>query len=149
MARFCPIKNGPALYLECKECDEKFCEKEVFYCMVVGSRGFTNYDFLCRKMDHLLCKKKDVVIVSGGAKGADTLAKKYAQEKGYFYKEFPANWDKYGKRAGYLRNREMHEYLSKGHYRGVVAFWDGKSKGTENMIKISKKSGIVVYIVKI
>lgn len=137
MARYCPQKEGPALYIDCKECDEKLCE--YFFCLVVGSRGFTDYDYFSKKLDYLLQNHAKAVIVSGGAKGADSLAERYAREKGFKLKVFPAQWDKYGKSAGYIRNKEMHEYLSKQKHRGVAAFWDGKSKGTKQSFQLAEE----------
>lgn len=85
---------------------------ETFYCLIVGSRSFSDYGLLAAKCDLLLRNWGSVVIVSGGARGADALAKRYAMDRGYCYKEFPADWDTYGRCAGYIRNRAMHEYIS-------------------------------------
>lgn len=137
MARYCIARNGPALYLDCQECTEKLCE--YFFCLVVGSRNFSDYEFMKKKLDHLLKNQPNVVIVSGGARGADFLAERYAKEKGYPLKVFPANWNALGKSAGYIRNEEMHSYISKAEKRGCVAFWDGKSKGTKHNFELVKK----------
>ena len=104
----------------------------MFYCLVVGSRTFNNYDLLQAKLDFLLQNKVKggITIVSGGARGADTLAELYAKKHNYHLKVFPADWNTFGKRAGYIRNKQMHEYISQFSERGVVAFWDYKSKGT-------------------
>lgn len=83
-------------------------DAEVFYCLMVGSRSFSDYEFFVTKCDHLLRNWKNIIIVSGGAYGTDALAKRYAADRHYAYKEFPADWDTYGKRAGYIRNRLMH-----------------------------------------
>ena len=85
---------------------------ETFYCLIVGSRSFSDSDLFVAKCDLLLRNWGSVVIVSGGARGADALAKRYAVDRGYCYMEFPADWDTYGRRAGYIRNRAMHEYIS-------------------------------------
>lgn len=112
-----------------------------FYCLVVGSRGFNDYSLMCEKLDFLLKDKKYVVIVSGGAKGADSLAERYAREHGHELKVFQANWDAYGKSAGYKRNEEMHLFISvpSGRERIVVAFWDGSSKGTAHNFELATK----------
>lgn len=146
MSKYCIAREGEALYLDCKDCEDRMCE--YFYCLVVGSRGFTDYQMMKEKLDFFLSKKDRVVIVSGGAKGADTLAERYAKEKGYPLKVFPANWDKYGKRAGYLRNYEMQTYISKADERGIVAFWDGKSRGTKQNFGMAEKHGIPLKIVR-
>lgn len=101
-----------------------------------------------KKLDHLLQNKEKVVIVSGGAKGADTLAEKYAAERNYPCSIFLADWDKNGKSAGFIRNREMHEYLSKQKERGVVAFWDGKSSGTANNFDLAKKYNNPIRVIR-
>ena len=111
---------------------------ETFYCLIVGSRYFSDYGLLAAKCDLLLRNWGSVVIVSGGARGADVLAKRYAMDRGYCYKELPADWDTYGRCAGYIRNRAMHEYISTHAKRGVIAFWDGKSRGTSQSFSLAK-----------
>lgn len=137
MSKFCIAKNAEALYLDCKECEDKWCE--AFVCLVVGSRTFNNYELLKTKLDQLLQNQSKIVIVSGGAKGADSLAERYAKEKGYPVRIFPADWDKYGKSAGYKRNEQMHQYIAKAERRGVVAFWQNNSKGTAHNFELTKK----------
>jgi hypothetical protein len=90
-----------------------------------------------------LVNQKDVEIVSGTAAGADTLGERYAQEKGYEVKKFPAQWDLYGKSAGYKRNQQMAEYAD-----GLIAFWDGKSRGTKHMIDIATNKGLKVRVIR-
>lgn len=145
MAVFCIEKEAYALYQECLECEDKLCN--YFFCLVVGSRDFCNYEVLKQKLDSLLQNKEKVIIVSGGARGADTLAKQYAVEKGYRYKEFPANWELYGKKAGFIRNEEMHKYIAKAKDRGCVAFWDGKSKGTKQNFSLAKQHNNQIKVI--
>ena len=147
MAKYCPEKQNYALYSDCKECEEKTCD--AFFCLVVGSRTFNDYALLSEKLDAFLKGKDKVVIVSGGAKGADALAERYAKDKGYPLKVFPANWDELGKRAGYVRNDEMHAYIAKMPHRGCVAFWDGKSKGTRHSLLLAKNYRNPMRIVKV
>lgn len=111
---------------------------ETFYCLIVGSRSFSDYELFAAKCDLLLRNWGSVVIVSGGARGADALAKRYAMDRGYCYKEFSADWNTYGRRAGYIRNRAMHEYISTHVNRGVIAFWDGKSRGTSQSFSLAE-----------
>ena len=108
--------------------------------IIAGSREFNDYDKLCKFCDHILQNQKEIEIVSGTAKGADKLGEKYATEKGYSIKRFPADWN-IGKSAGYLRNKEMAEYAD-----ALIAFWDGKSKGTKNMIDLAKKNNLKIKI---
>lgn len=82
-------------------------------------------------------------IVSGCARGADTLAIQYAKDNGYNLKKFQADWGTYGKSAGYRRNIQMAEYVTESGVEGIlVAFWDSKSKGTKHMIDIASKYNI-------
>lgn len=93
--------------------------------LIAGSRDFNDYKLLCRYMNYVLQKHKIDEIISGGARGADSLRERYAKDHNIPFKLFPANWDLYGKRAGYLRNVEMGKYC-----KAALIFWDGESKGT-------------------
>ncbi len=115
-----------------------------FYCIVAGSRTFNDYDLLEHKLNAFLSVKKHIdqahiVIVSGGAKGADALAERYAKEKGYELKVFKADWNLYGKSAGYRRNEQMHRYVSQFEDRGCVCFWNQISKGTTHNFILCEK----------
>lgn len=120
-----------------------------FYCLIVGSRSFSDYELFTAKCDLLLRNWGSVVIVSGGAQGADALAKRYAADRGYRYREFPADWDTYGRRAGYIRNRAMHEYISTHVNRGVIAFWDGKSRGTHQSFSLAESYSNPLRVVRV
>ena len=109
--------------------------------IIAGGRDFDDYETLCRVCDHMLSKQEDIEIVSGTANGADKLGERYAQERGYPIKHFPANWDEFGKAAGYLRNKEMADYGD-----ALIAFWDGKSRGTMHMINIANTKLLKVKI---
>ena len=110
--------------------------------IVAGTRYFNNYDLICKKLDYFLCNLEDIEIVSGTVSGAYSLGERYAKENNLVLKQFPANWDKYGKRAGYLRNSQMADYADY-----LVAFWNGKSKGTSHMINLAKEKGLKVRVV--
>ena len=103
--------------------------------VIAGGRDFTDYNMLCRALS-TYGGPEDLEIVSGGASGADTLGEKYAKEHGIDLKIFPAEWAKYGRAAGPIRNREMAEYCDQ-----ALIFWDGKSGGTANMIEQMKQLG--------
>ena len=120
-----------------------------FHCLIVGSRGYTDYASFKAKCDALLADKIDIEIVSGGASGTDAMAERYARERGYSLQIFPAEWSRYGKRAGYVRNREMHVYISTFAERGVIAFWDGQSKGTAQSFSLAKEFGNPIRVVRI
>lgn len=109
--------------------------------IIAGSRTFNNYEILLKACDFYLKKTTDIEIVSGGAKGADELGERYAEERGYLIKRFPADWNKHGKSAGYIRNGLMAHYSD-----ALIAFWDGKSKGTKNMIEQAKKNNLNIKI---
>jgi hypothetical protein len=110
---------------------------------VVGSRDFQDYALLCCTLDKIRARYPDCTLVSGGAQGADTLASQYSQEHGIPIRVFWADWNRYGKAAGPIRNREIVEAADI-----VVAFWDGKSRGTKSTISIAKSWGRKVQIVR-
>ena len=124
-------------------------ETNEFYCLIVGSRNFNEYELMKEKLDFLLKNKqeKHIVIVSGGANGADALAEKYAREYHYELVVFPADWTK-GKSAGYIRNDKMHKFIATKEDRGVVAFWDGQSKGTTHSFELAKKYNNPLKLIK-
>ena len=111
--------------------------------IIAGGRNFKNYSMLKRACDALFEKHPVTEIVSGAAKGADSLGQIYAIEKGIPLKNYPAEWDKYGKSAGYRRNEVMRDYAD-----ALIAFWDGQSKGTKHMIEIMQKVNKPVYVVR-
>lgn len=114
---------------------------EKFRVIIAGGRDFDDFRFLCKKCMFKLQDKTDVVIVSGAANGADKLGEKFAKFMGYEIKQFPANWDEFGKSAGYRRNKEMAEYAD-----ALIAFWDGKSKGTKHMIDLARERNLKVIV---
>lgn len=113
---------------------------EEFRVIIAGSRNFQDFELLEAKMDFFLSQvksEKKIVIVCGKAKGADILGERYGRKNGYEVREFPALWDTEGKSAGYRRNVRMAENAD-----ALVAFWDGKSRGTEHMISIAAKKNV-------
>ena len=111
--------------------------------IVAGGRDFENYNLIESELDKLFGDNQDVTVISGKALGADTLGEQYATSKGFKIDEYPANWKKYGKRAGMVRNKQMADNANM-----LVAFWDGKSKGTGNMIKEARKKKLKVKVVR-
>lgn len=108
--------------------------------LICGSRDWTDTQEIFEIIDSL---PSGSIVITGAARGADRIAEKLAKEKGLVVESYPANWDKFGKRAGYLRNIEM---LDQNPDR-VYAFPLGESKGTNHTIKESIKRGIptIVY----
>jgi hypothetical protein len=110
--------------------------------IIAGSRDFNDYERLKEACDSILSNITEIEIVSGTAKGADQLGERYAKERGYTIHKFPADWDKYGRSAGYKRNAQMAEFGTH-----LIAFWDGISKGTQMMIDLSKQKGLKVKVI--
>ena len=118
-------------------------EHESFSVIIAGSRGFSDYDLLCEKCDKIFSRRKPTAILCGEAKGADSLGKRYAKEHRIPIQSFPAQWDQYGEAAGMMRNKQMLAFAD-----ALVAFWDGESRGTENMLDIAANKGIPVRIIR-
>ena len=107
--------------------------------IVAGSRSFRDYEVLCKVLDEM----EITTIISGGARGADKLGERYANERGISLEQYPAQWDRYGNHAGFIRNVEMAENAD-----ALVAFWDGFSGGTLHMITVAKQRGLPVKVVR-
>ena len=110
---------------------------------VVGSRTFNDYELLKSKLDIIHKRRKITCIVSGGAKGADSLSERWAKENNIETLIFIPEWEKYGKKAGYLRNDDIIKNSD-----AVVAFWDEISKGTSHSINLAKKYDKPCLVVK-
>lgn len=132
----------------CLNLSEKYLNdyKEASRVIIAGGRDFENYEYMCEILNDLFynstySKKRDIKIISGMAKGADTLAIRYADEHHLTKILFPANWKSYPRIAGFLRNEDM---LSIATH--LIAFWDGKSSGTKHMIDIAQEKGIPIWV---
>lgn len=104
--------------------------------IIAGSRTFNDYHFFLQKINELAAQIDITEIISGMAKGPDLMGVQWGLQNNIPIQEFPANWDKYGKSAGYIRNVEMAEAADY-----LIAFWDGKSKGTKHMIDTMQRQG--------
>lgn len=126
---------------------KKHLHKNALKVIIAGGRDFKDYTRLFERVSFYLYEKtfedKPIVIVSGGAKGADSLGEKYAIEKNYKIVQFLPDWENNGKSAGHIRNREMGDFADY-----LIAFWDGKSLGTKGMIDYANYIGIPVRVVK-
>jgi hypothetical protein len=110
--------------------------------IIAGSRTFTDYKKLSEVCDQFLQDQTDIEIVSGAYyKGADKLGEQYAKERGYKITQFPADWKKFGRAAGPKRNEQMANYAD-----ALIAFWDGKSKGTKHMVEFAISRDLNVFI---
>ena len=135
---------------------------------IVGSRDFEDYEYLKNilvshiintdifketvrndlyersiKHDYIKYVSKHFKIISGGAKGADTLGERFAKDFNLDTLIFKPDWNMYGKSAGFVRNRKIIQNSDV-----VFAFWDGKSKGTKNSIDIAEELNKELHIVK-
>ena len=124
---------------------------EIFKVIIAGSREYTDYKALKEKVDKILARKvgegKEIVIISGCARGTDTLAIEYALEKGYPVERYPDDWS-LGKSAGCLRNIEMAKVAD-----ALIAFpkltESGYSRGTSHMIKEAEKRNLLVRVIPV
>ena len=111
--------------------------------IIAGGRDYDDYHRLVEECDRQLGGwfSDEVTIFSGHAPGADTLGEEYAAEREYKVKQFPALWHKHGRGAGPIRNRQM---VLKADV--LIAFWDGKSKGTNGIIHEALHEGLEVHV---
>ena len=115
--------------------------------IIAGSRSFADYEKLKSICDRIFPNQHSepsITILSGTSSGSDSLGERYAHERGYALQRLPADWKKYGKAAGPIRNRQMAENADV-----LIAFWNGRSKGTKNMIETAKKFGLIVETILI
>ena len=113
--------------------------------IIAGCRNFDDYALLKERCNDYLCEKMEthnVIIVSGHASGADALGERFAEEHGLQCEIHPADWGKYGRSAGPIRNAEMAEVSD-----ALIAFWDGQNPGTRSMIELARKKGLQVSVV--
>lgn len=107
--------------------------------IIAGSRGIGSYYFV---RDKIGASGFEITkVISGGAQGVDQLGEQYARDNGIRFDVFPAEWDKYGRAAGYVRNKQMSETAD-----ALIAIWDGQSPGTLHMIDIARDKGLPVYV---
>ncbi len=112
--------------------------------IIAGSRTITSMTDLEKAIEltNLNTSIRITTLICGMARGVDTLAYNWAKKQGIPIEEYPANWNLYGKSAGYKRNVQMAE-----NAEALIALWDGVSKGTKHMIDIAKERNLIVYIV--
>lgn len=107
--------------------------------IIAGGRDVTDYAIV----EQALCNIPwtPSVVLSGGARGADFLGEAWATYYGIPIERYPADWEQFGKSAGYRRNAQMAIKAD-----ALVALWDGKSKGTKHMIDLAMKYGLIIYV---
>jgi hypothetical protein len=114
--------------------------------IIAGGRDFTDADMMEARLYNILGGSVNIwpdVVISGMARGADTLGWEWAKAHGVEVIEMPADWARYGRSAGYRRNEEMARAATH-----LVAFWDGVSRGTSNMIGIARRDKLALRIVR-
>lgn len=112
--------------------------------VVAGCRDYNNYIEAKEYIDSCIAKlniQGEIIIISGGARGADKLGEQYAKEKGYKTEYYLPDWESYGRSAGPIRNAEM---AKAGDV--IICFWDGVSRGTKSMINSAKKHEKIVMV---
>ena len=116
--------------------------------LVCGGRHFKEYEILKLLLNEYLFENhllpSNIEIVSGNCDGADLLGERWAREKNIELKVFPAEWEKYGKSAGPIRNKQMIDYIKQFESKLVIAFASNNSIGTKNTIKLAKKENIPI-----
>lgn len=112
--------------------------------IVAGSRTFDDYKLLSDELDKVNNLFGISEIVSGTARGADSLGERYARAHNIPVKRFPAQWDTYGKSAGYRRNMEMAMYAD-----ACICFQVNNSRGTEHMINIASSKGLQLITIRL
>tara|TARA_B110000908_G_C10196109_1_gene422987 strand:- start:1015 stop:1371 length:357 start_codon:yes stop_codon:yes gene_type:complete len=112
--------------------------------IIAGGRDFTNFSVVENEFMRLFSdvENKDVEIISGLARGADALGVKLADMYELKLHKYPAQWDKYGKSAGYRRNAEMGAVATH-----LLVFWDQESKGTKHMIDVAVSKKLKLHII--
>jgi hypothetical protein len=114
--------------------------------LIAGSRAFKDYNLLIAEIDKFIAshfKDQEIIIISGGAVGADQMGERYAASKGYKCQRFPADWKKYGKAAGPIRNKQMVDISD-----AAAIFWNKVSPGTRNTLNLCKDKQIPLLLVE-
>jgi hypothetical protein len=107
--------------------------------IIAGGREINDYELVLKAV--LNAGFDITAVVSGGAPGVDALGERFAEETGLQLFKFPAEWNKYGRAAGPIRNKVMADFAD-----ALIAVWDGKSTGTKNMIEQATKNGLTVHV---
>jgi hypothetical protein len=108
--------------------------------IIAGGRDFEDYCLLCEFMTQFA--PEVILILCGKARGADTLGERWARQNNIKVEYYPALWKTHGLAAGPIRNIEMAKNATH-----LLAFHDGKSKGTAHMIKVAQEHGLLVKVV--
>ena len=110
--------------------------------IIAGSRDITDYYTIEEGIQS--CNICITEVVSGGARGIDSLGEQWARLRDIPVKRFPADWNKHGKAAGPIRNKQMVEYAD-----ALIAFHKNDSRGTADMIKRARERGLKVFVINV
>lgn len=113
--------------------------------IIAGSRGMTDQAAMFAALDRIIGPRKHAIaaVLCGDARGADTIGRRWAEHHGIPVQRYPADWDSHGRSAGYRRNEVMAQNADV-----LVAFWDGTSPGTRQMIDCALHHGLWVRVVQ-
>lgn len=106
--------------------------------IIAGSRTINDYSLIERSIQS--APWKPTTVVCGDARGVDSLGAEWAEKNGVPVEHFPADWDRYGKRAGFLRNAEMAE-----NAEALILIWDGKSRGSAMMKQLAENKFLKIH----
>ena len=109
--------------------------------IIAGGRDFDSYDMVVQALEGY--NNENCIVISGTARGADQLGEQVADNKAIRIVRCPAQWNKYGKSAGYKRNALMADMATH-----LIAFWDGESRGTNHMINLANDRGLDVTVIR-
>lgn len=105
---------------------------------IVGSRSFASPDVVRRYVASL---PAGAVVVSGGARGVDSIAEEAARARGLAVQVFPADWDGLGPKAGPIRNAKIVKHADR-----LVAFWNGRSRGTLSGVLLAQRASLPIEL---
>ena len=120
---------------------EPYEDKEGMIVIIAGGRTITDACKLEGAVRTFTKKWEITQVVSGGARGADALGEDWARKNRIQYVVFRADWKQHGKGAGPIRNERMAKYAD-----ALIALWDGKSRGTADMIRRARSQGLIVHV---
>jgi hypothetical protein len=106
--------------------------------IIAGSRTITDCHMVSAFLDYIGISPS--VVLCGGARGVDRCGADWARNKGITVEHFPADWARYGRRAGYIRNADMAKTAD-----ALVLIWDGSSPGSKNMKKLAERYSLKIY----
>ncbi len=117
--------------------------------LICGGRHFNEYDVFSKTVNSVLndleIHQDQIELVSGGCEGTDKMAERYAEENSISISVFNADWKRYGRAAGPIRNRQMIDYIKDSDHSYVIAFTSDRTKGTRNTIELASKNSIEVF----